>query len=91
MQCRVCIIVREKGCNQETLISAFGPPVTTTCLNSYGAKHKKTMCYGNDAVQVGAGGRDGRAECSNQIRLVTHLFPHDDTHPALHFYGRNDL
>ncbi|EYC08648.1 hypothetical protein Y032_0065g3665 [Ancylostoma ceylanicum] len=33
LQFWVCIIVREKGRGQATLIGAFRPPVTPTCLN----------------------------------------------------------
>ncbi|EYC26082.1 hypothetical protein Y032_0011g1549 [Ancylostoma ceylanicum] len=57
-----------------TLIGMFRPPVTPTCLNSYGAKHKYTIFYGFDTVRVQIW-PDGRPECANQSRLATPLFP----------------
>ncbi|EYC10894.1 hypothetical protein Y032_0053g2357 [Ancylostoma ceylanicum] len=73
----VRIIVRKKGLDHASLIGAFGPPVTPTCLKVCGVAHKCSMCYGIDAVRLQTVGRDGQHECANQSRLVTPLFPQD--------------
>ncbi|EYB86233.1 hypothetical protein Y032_0283g1331 [Ancylostoma ceylanicum] len=49
---RVCIIVREKGCNQETLIGALRPPVTPICLNSRGVSPMTHGLFVVSAVRV---------------------------------------
>ncbi|EYC45582.1 hypothetical protein Y032_0422g1181 [Ancylostoma ceylanicum] len=63
----------KKGCNQATLIGAFGPPVTPTCSTGT-ALSTNGPCYEIDAVRVHTDGRD-EPECANQSRLVTHLLP----------------